>query len=197
MNAMSTNKISVCISDADVLVKLSITGYLGILGEVFEQVIIVEKVEQEARKKIGKDAKGTTLFRAQKDGWLKIISAEDRNLFDHVQRTSINLFKKEYDCVLDPGELESAAVANELQIKFFLSDDANAKRIIQHDAGLDIIGLSYWEILIWAVENKVIIHEKAEQIFNSVNSTRSYPIKGTFNELYAKTIDRLNKITWE
>jgi hypothetical protein len=52
----SENGLLICISDADVLVKLSKTGNLYLLNQAFLQVLIGPIVEREALRKIGTHA---------------------------------------------------------------------------------------------------------------------------------------------
>lgn len=189
---MKFEKLDICISDADILVKLCLTGHLGILGKVFKQVIIVKTVEEEAKRKLGRKIKGISISEAQSQGWLKIISVNDSNILEKEQIMNIEVFKRSYDCYLHPGELESAALANELGINLFLCDDRDAKKIIERET--DKRGLAHWEVLTIGIMMKVISFEEAEKIFNDINSTRTHPIKYSFRELYKKAIKRIKDL---
>ncbi len=70
MNAMKSEHLAICVSDADILVKLCRTGYLDLLEKLFAKVVIPGRVHMEAQNKIGTHSRGPPwppLFR--KVGW--------------------------------------------------------------------------------------------------------------------------------
>lgn len=182
----------ICISDADVLVKLSRTGNLEILRDAFSKVLIGPKVEYEAKKKIGTHGRGVSLYQAQQEKWIEVIN------FGQLlpeQHSSIKSFIQSYDMFLDPGELEAAALANELGIPFILSDDRNAKRNIEEYT--DVKGLAHYEILSLLIRQEKLSIEEATRIFNDINSTRTHPIGIPFHGLFNRANSRLNELGFE
>jgi predicted nucleic acid-binding protein len=183
------NRLGVCISDADVLVKLCRTGNLSILKDAFGKIMIGPTVEHEAKRKIGTHGKGISLFQATREGWLEII---DINGLPPEKKQTIKLFCKSYEAYLDPGELEAAALATELGVFCILSDDRNAKRCIEEFT--DSKGIAHWEILSILVEQGTLPEDEAEKIFDTINITRTHPITIPFKDLHIKSLHRLRNL---
>lgn len=182
----SENGLLICISDADVLVKLSKTGNLHLLNQAFPQVFIGPIVEREALRKIGTHGKGISLSQAKTEGWIQVVEIVR---LSPEQKLNIKVFTQTYEPFLDPGELESAAIAHELGIPLMLSDDRTAKRYIEEYTA--VRGLAHWEILSLLIKRGELSPQEAQQVFTSINETRSRPIKISFNDLHQTAIKRI------
>jgi predicted nucleic acid-binding protein len=67
---MRSERLAICVSDADILVKLCRTSYLDLLEKLFAKVVIPGRVHMEAQKKIGTHSRGTSMAAAVQVGWL-------------------------------------------------------------------------------------------------------------------------------
>lgn len=186
---MSYNKLEVCVSDADVLVKLSITGNLGLLGEIFNKIFIPEIVHAEAQRKIATRSKGVSLAQAINENWLEVISVKDKDRFLFEERQSMNVFFESAKDFVDRGEAEAAALANELRVLIMISDDRGAGKYLSDFT--DIIGLTHIEILCIAIALGIKSEEEAKDIFESINATRTKPHGNSFEVLKNRGMDKL------
>lgn len=180
----------VTVSDADVMIKLYKAGHLSLLGNIFSEVIIPGKVYEEITSKIGRQPHETDLI--SEFDWLEKIVITDRTFLTKDQIKLIEITMNSFRYALDDGEREAFSLANELGISTLLSDDANAKRIIEHNA--NIIGLSHVEILYLATIKEIMNLQAAEKVFHAINSVVSHPIQTPFSNLIKKVRKRFHKL---
>ncbi len=186
---MALTKITAAVSDADILIKLCEAGYLNILGDVFEKLYVPAVVLHEVESKItdGENNLNLKAFRAQE--WLVEIAQED---LEPEQRLTYSSFIVSYTEILDRGELHAAALANEINIDVILSDDHNAKNIIDHLFQKE--GLAYWEVLYLYGNINGIPPRQLETIHNAVNQIVNRPIGVPFNRLMRRAEQRISDI---
>ncbi|WP_141264537.1 MULTISPECIES: hypothetical protein [unclassified Neomoorella] len=186
-----TKPFRICVSDADILVKFCKAGFLSLLGQLFNQVIVPKKVFEEAELKIGLQARGLSLHAAQQEGWLKSIDISNpQNDLTREQKHSILSYIETYRYSLDPGELEASAIAHELGIQILLTDDRTAKRLIQEWS--ELICIAHWEILWLCINVNLLKMSEAEKIFQALQTVVEYPVKIPFKELMKRSSNRLN-----
>lgn len=182
-------KLTAAISDADVMIKLCKAGYLNILGEIFEVIYVPMVVFNEVQEKTDGHKNYADLTIARSDGWLVVIAEEDLKT---EQRKTYKSFLKSYDDMLDRGELHAAALANEIKIEIILSDDNNAKRIINHL--FQINGLAYWELIYLYSRIKGMNFDVVEVIHQEVNKVVDQPIGVPFDRLMRRAEQRILEI---
>ena len=96
----------VCISDADVLIKICNAGHIGILGLIFEEVIIPSKVYLEVMKKLKHHQ--DHFLKVIREKLIKVINVSELEL---CQRQGIDSFLISYRDSMDDGELHATALA--------------------------------------------------------------------------------------
>lgn len=166
----------VCISDADVLIKLCNAGHIEILGLMFEEVIIPEKVYLEVVKKL--EHHKDHFVKVIKEKLIKVMNLSDLELN---QRQGIDSFLISYRDSLDDGELHATALANELGIRLMLTDDRNATRLIQFCT--DIMCVTHWEYICLCISEKKLSPQDGQAVFEKINALVSHPISVQFVEL--------------
>lgn len=157
------------------------------MGKVFSEVLIPLRVFEEAVEEL-KD-KSALNFK-----WLVVKALNDHNSFSVEQRQAMAITMKSFEYELDSGEREAFALANELGIPIFLSDDRTAKRIIENAS--NVVGLSHIEVLLWATEADVLKPAKAQKIFHDINSVVSHPIGTPYHVLQERARERFKKLGW-
>jgi predicted nucleic acid-binding protein len=189
---MRSERLAICVSDADILVKLCRTGYLDLLEKLFAKVVIPGRVHMEAQKKIGTHSRGASMAAAVQVGWLEVILLNDRTRFDAIQVNSTRTFCGNFEDLLGPGELEAAALAHELDIRWLLSDDRAAKDYIEECT--DIIGLSHHEILALCCLENILSEQQAREVFEAIGATRTHPVGVPFEELMRRARKRFREL---
>ncbi|MEW6574637.1 MAG: hypothetical protein AB1374_13515 [Bacillota bacterium] len=184
MKILSKPKV---VSDADIVIKFCKARHLGLLGEVFSEVLIPLRVFEEAVEEL-RD-KSALDFR-----WLVVRAINDQNSFSIEQRQAMAITMRSFEYELDDGEREAFALANELGIPIILSDDRNAKRIIE--TASNVVGLSHIEVLVWATEADVLKPANAQKIFDDINSIVSHPIGTPYDDLQERARERFRKLGW-
>ncbi|MEG6616585.1 hypothetical protein V6C27_09180 [Peptococcaceae bacterium 1198_IL3148] len=188
---MTTTMIEICVSDADVLVNLSLTGHLELMGKVFDKVLIPDKVLREAQKKIATRGKGMSLRDAQLERWLQVINIDTASDLTIDELNSIKIFCESYDCFLGPGELKAAALANEKNINWLVSDDKEAKKYIEEFTDINCISL--FEIISLCCIVNILNLEEGKLIFDEINAIRR-PTKLTFEEIVKRTKKKFTQL---
>ncbi|SHI91175.1 hypothetical protein [Desulfofundulus thermosubterraneus] len=181
----------VAVSDADVLIKLCKAGHLDILKKFFVDVIIPKRVFEEVESKLEK-----RFFKVFKKaltcGWIRMVDIYDNNVFNHEEITAMAIIMNSFRYALDDGEREAFALANELNIPFLLSDDRNAKRIIEFNS--TIVSLSYVEVLSLAIITNIIRLNDTKNIHQKINSIVNRPINVPFEVLHKRAKKRFDSI---
>ncbi len=113
------------VSDTSPLTNLLKIGRLSLLRDVFQQVIIPAKVDEEIRawKKIGADI---TAF--EDADWIEVHTPSDPLLVERLLKD------------LDEGEAEAIALAHELKADYLLIDERRGWKLAR-SMGIDAIGL--------------------------------------------------------
>jgi len=173
----------VCISDADVLIKICNSGHLEILSLLFEQVIIPAKVYEEVLRKLRRYR--SHLTQAIDKQLIKIISFSQ---LKPIQRQGIESFLESYRDSMDDGELHATALANEFSIDLMLIDDRNAIRLIKNCT--EIICVTHWEYIHLCIASNKLAFEDGQAIFESINSTVTHPIGIPFAELMKRAAEK-------
>lgn len=175
------------VSDADVIIKFCKSKHLSLLAEVFSEVLIPLRVFEEAQKEL-KDKS------ALNSSWLVVMALNDQASFSIEQRQSMAITMSSFEYVLDSGEREAFALANELRIPIILSDDRKAKRILE--AASNVVGLSCIEVLVWATDADILKPASAQEIFQAINSVVDHPISTPYNVLQERARERFRKLGW-
>lgn len=117
------------VSNTGPIIALMITGKLGILKEIFDEVIIPYEVHQELLK--GKSVKDfVNLMRITvygKEKWIKVQKLQ----------TSLNPALRG---MLDVGEASVIQLASDVKTDFVLIDERKARRIARSMYGLKVVG---------------------------------------------------------
>lgn len=117
------------VSNTGPIIALMITGKLGILKEIFDEVIIPYEVHQELLK--GKSVKDfINLMRVTvygKEKWIKVQKLQ----------TSLNPALRG---MLDVGEASVIQLASDVKTDFVLIDERKARRIARSMYGLKVVG---------------------------------------------------------
>lgn len=129
----------IVVSDASPLISLAATGYLEILKQLYEQVIIPEAVSQEITGSTP-DLPGAS--EVQTLEWIIAQSVQDHVVVRALQGE------------LDAGEAEAIALAVELQADLLLIDERRA-RVVATRLGLNVVG-----VLVEAKHKSLIPHLK-------------------------------------
>lgn len=177
---MNTNieKLDVCISDADVLVKLCKAGYLEVLGKIIKTVIIPDKVLAEVKRKVATHGKGMSISKAIDIGFIKVYAVDD---LEPIQRKSFKAFVNSFIDHLGPGELKAAALANELDIKLMLSDDRDARNFINNNTNIKCVQFYY--VLRLGELSKIITYDDVEKVYEAFNSCNRFPSSLSYIEM--------------
>ena len=162
-------KMTAAVSDADILIKLCKAGHLNILSDVFDKLYVPAVVLREVKNKITAEENILSLESARSQEWLVVISQED---LEPEQRLTYSSFIVSYEEILDRGELHATALANEININVILSDDRNAKNLIDHLFQKE--GLAYWEVLYLYGKINGVNSRQVETIHNAVNQTAEH-----------------------
>ena len=129
----------IVVSDASPLISLAATGYLEILKQLYEQVIIPEAVSQEITGSTP-DLPGAS--EVQTLEWIIAQSVQDHVVVRALQSE------------LDAGEAEAIALAVELQADLLLIYERRA-RVVATRLGLNVVG-----VLVEAKHKSLIPHLK-------------------------------------
>lgn len=90
----------VVVSDADVIINFYMAGHFNLLGEIFEEVIILGKVHSEICRVISEQ---TGSIAGLEYAWLKIIRISDRKVLTDEQIRLIAITMKSFEFALDYG----------------------------------------------------------------------------------------------
>jgi predicted nucleic acid-binding protein len=157
------------------------------LAAVFAEVLIPLRVFEEAQKEL-RDRKALDFK------WLVVGAINDQNYYSIDQRRAMAITMRSFEYVLDDGEREAIALANELGIPIILSDDRKAKRIIE--AASNVVGLSCIEVLVWATDADILESASAQEVFQAINSVVDHPIGTPYDVLQKQARDRFRKLGW-
>lgn len=131
MNLSNAGEKTVVITDTSCIIILQKLSLLGILHQLFASVFTTPEIAAEY---------GDVL-----PGWINIIA---------VKNTS---FQFELSSLVDPGEASAIALAHEIENKFLITDDLQARKLAIK-LGLSVIGTL--GVLIRAKETGLISHIK-------------------------------------
>jgi predicted nucleic acid-binding protein len=97
-----------------------------------------------------------------------------------------------YRDILDPGELEAAALAHALGIPLLFSDDRTAQTYIQEETDITVLRLC--EVIALGEMRGVYSREEAVTIFDKVNALQDYPVTAPASELLSKAVERIERL---
>lgn len=116
------------VADTGPLIALARTAHLGLLRRLYRRVVIPPAVHDELA--IGSDRPGARrLASALSADWLAVEPVVGDRAIIELRR------------VLDPGEAEAIALAEQLDMRFLLIDDAAGRRIAQR-RGVPVTGVA-------------------------------------------------------
>jgi predicted nucleic acid-binding protein len=108
----------IVVSDASPILNLSAVGKLGLLRNLYSQIVVPPAVQRElSRNGIDLDA-----------SWMRVVAAQDQNEFAALRE------------LLDPGEAEAIVVAVEAAAGLVLIDEKRGRRVAI-ERGLEVTGL--------------------------------------------------------
>lgn len=132
------------VSDATVLIALARIGYLWLLEELWDSVVIPEAVHQEVmRGFLGKDE----ITEAINSNWIKVQKVQNQRMVRFLQS---NLRGR--------GECECIILAEEISAKVVLVDDKKARKVAQQGS-VEVIGTL--GLLALVVKEKVLSKKEA------------------------------------
>lgn len=164
------------LSNSSPLIYLAKLGKLGILKELFKEIIIPKEVYEEVVIK-GKEEKFFDALKVEnsvKEGWLKVREV--------VIDKEIEILAPE----IDLGEIELISLARKLNPHLILIDDASA-RTIAESFGFNVKGTLY--ILLTAYKKKIIDKTEIRDLINRI-IVSGFRIS---QELYIRLMEELEK----
>ena len=164
--------------DADIWINLSLVAAIDILFALYPSIYIAREVVTEINRYGGEPYK--QFGRKLRNGLIKVIDLEDD--FEELTKKLLKRQRDEYEFRIgfiknrtkNLGEFASVQYANELGIDIFMSDDKEAKPILERD--FDIRIRDHCDLLIEAEEIAGIIKSpKAIEIYNEIEKLKDKP----------------------
>ncbi|ELK42784.1 hypothetical protein D478_07249 [Brevibacillus agri BAB-2500] len=183
--------------DADIWIKFCKVHKPDILLAVYDEIFFADKVVAEI-----KNYRGLSRAIWYLDGYLKNrkskIKQVDFSDFNPEQQATITsgfaqILQIEFvgsDERKNYGEIYTALYAQEMGIDIMVSDDRDAKEVIEDYFDLQV--KDHYEVLYLAIEMRVLSSQEAEQIYNQIeNLPGNTPKSVTFAEMMRIVQNRL------
>lgn len=178
---MATPRKAFC--DADFWINLARVDAIDLLFELYDEIYMAREVKFEIMNFKDDAAPDKWLGKKVKADKIKIIDLED---FPELTVLLIKQQREEYEFKIgfikegtkNLGELASVQYAQELNVDILMSDDKNAKPILESD--FNIIIRDHNDLLIEAESMKLIKTLQAEAIYNAIEKLKDKPSESNY-----------------